>query len=570
MVENDAIIINNLLEQKRNQIQPEANDDEFFELFSFEQILKDFELSYDELIKGNTDGKDDGGIDGFFFFINSDIIKEEIIPENYKKRSELQIFIIQSKRSQNFKESTMQKLIASLGELFDLSKDINSLKKFYNEYIIENADIFRKAYISLASKHPILKINCIYTSCGDKPSIHPKILNLSTNLRNILKKLFTDAEIKIEFLGARELLDLSRIEKTYTLNLKFIENTLSKGENNFVLLTNLKDYYDFIIDEKENLRNYIFESNVRDFQGYIEVNKDIQNTLINEKLDFWWLNNGITILASKASIIGKTIILDNIQIINGLQTTHCIYRYFQEKIKNKANLDENDLKRSLLVKILVIKDEYAKDKIIKATNFQTSIPPASLKATDKIHHDLEDYFKSKDLYYDRRKNFYKNQGKPANKIISIPLLAQSINTIINKDPHTSRSRPSSLIKNSTTYSEIFNNDIKPEIYLFSAQLIKKVTNLLKKPQTDFTAYEKSNFRFHISMVSLMIMLNNKNYTLSDINNIDIDLITSEIINKAIKITIENAKDYASSSNLSIDVISKSKNFSDYLKEKINI
>ena len=84
------------------------------------------------------------------------------------------------------------------------------------------------------------------------------------------------------FWGSRELLDASRIEKSYTLQLNFLENYLSRGANNYVVLASLENYYQFITDDQENLRRYVFESNVRDYQGNVEVNKDIKETLASD------------------------------------------------------------------------------------------------------------------------------------------------------------------------------------------------------------------------------------------------------------------------------------------------
>ena len=60
--------------------------------------------------------------------------------------------------------------------------------------------------------------------------------------------------------------------------------------------------------------------------GINTVNGDILDTLNNRKEneDFWWLNNGITILCSSAIAIGKSITIENVQIVNGLQTSECI------------------------------------------------------------------------------------------------------------------------------------------------------------------------------------------------------------------------------------------------------
>lgn len=56
-----------------------------------------------------------------------------------------------------------------------------------------------------------------------------------------------------------------------------------------------------ITSEHGELLEYLFESNVRDYEGDVEVNEQIRETLHNQndKAEFWWLNNGITILAAK-------------------------------------------------------------------------------------------------------------------------------------------------------------------------------------------------------------------------------------------------------------------------------
>ena len=59
-------------------------------------------------------------------------------------------------------------------------------------------------------------------------------------------------------------------------------------------------------------------------------------------------------------------------------------------------------------------------------------------ATDKIQRDIEDYLKSRGLFYDRRKNFYKNSGKPRDVIIDIPYLAQAVMAILLRRPDTAR------------------------------------------------------------------------------------------------------------------------------------
>ena len=89
--------------------------------------------------------------------------------------------------------------------------------------------------------------------------------------------------------------------------------------------------------------------------------------------------------------------------------------------QRKKEVEKEDKERSVLIRIIVTEKAEERDRIIKATNFQTSIPPASLRATERLQRDIEEYFLHNGLYYDRRKNYYKNIGKPQDKIVSIPM-----------------------------------------------------------------------------------------------------------------------------------------------------
>ncbi|MBS7118942.1 MAG: AIPR family protein, partial [Enterobacter cloacae] len=90
------------------------------------------------------------------------------------------------------------------------------------------------------------------------------------------------------------------------------------------------DYYKFLTNETDHtLRRYLFESNVRDFMGLNAVNEDIKLTLSDQgSPDFWLLNNGVTILSTSAQMIGQSIYMEDIQIVNGLQTSESIFRHF--------------------------------------------------------------------------------------------------------------------------------------------------------------------------------------------------------------------------------------------------
>jgi len=569
MAPNDIILLDKLLGQKKKDLAETLADDTYFEIFTFEQVLKNYELSYEELLEGKVGGADDGGIDGFFVFINGELVDEDSDFSAIRKNPSIIVFLIQSKRSTTFSEKAVESAISTIGEIFDLTKDMVALRSIYNERLIEKAEIFRNCYMQLASLHPNLQVNYIYASKGDKGGIHPKIIHKAENLKNTILGKFPGSNTLEKFMGARELLEAARKEKSFTLQLRFLENYISRGENDYVILTTLKDYYDFVVDEEKTLRRYIFESNVRDYQGDVEVNKDIQKSLEStDALDFWWLNNGITILASKASIAGKTITLDDVQVVNGLQTTTTIYNHLRQK--NSEDIEKES--RAILIRIIVTSNSETRDRIIKATNFQTSIPPASLRATDRIHRDIEDFFHSHGWYYERRKNYYKNLEKPVDKIISIPYLAQAIMAIVLCEPHNARSKPSSLIKREDDYKRVFNDDISLDVYFYCAKLLKQIEDFIRSSAIEYTVHDKSNLKYHFAMYLISKLIKKATYKVSEVETLEKSesKISTEMFQQALADVIRIAKEYAmANGNQPINTVAKSKAFVTYLMENFS-
>lgn len=566
MTTNEVILLNSTLGQKKAQIASSLSDSDFFEIFSFEQILKNYDLSYDELLYGKVGAGRDGGIDGFFTLINGEILTEDTDISEIRRGSTIELYLIQAKRSQSFTEAAIDRINTTAQDLFNLDNDLADFRAYYDPDLIDKADIFRNAYISLASKHPNLIINYFYASKGRTTNIHPNVHSRVRILKETTTNYFPGSKINMTFLGARELLDASRKEKSYTLQIRFLESYISRGENDYVILCSLEDYFRFTSDEDGNLRRYVFESNVRDWQGNVEVNKDIQKTLeSDDDVDFWWLNNGITVLASKASIAGKTITLDDVQIVNGLQTTVIIYDYLKGK-----SVEDKDERRSILIRIIVTEDSGKRDRIIKATNFQTAIPAASLKASDPIQRDIEEFFLQNGLYYDRRKNYYKNTGKPADKIIGIPYLAQATMAVILHMPDYARARPTSLIKRQEDYQRVFNESLGLKIYLVCARLMKKIDNFIRNHASDYEMRDKTDLKFHILMTLIAKLTGTKDYQVADVEALlEVD-IQQDILDETVSEVVKSARSYSRKNKIPIEKLVKTREFVTYLTKRLKV
>lgn len=261
----------------------------------------------------------------------------------------------------------------------------------------------------------------------------------------------------------------------------------------FVGLVNLADYYQFITNQEGEIVRHIFESNVRDYQGHTTVNKEIEETLGNSpEEDFWWLNNGITIVASKATLVtGKEICITEPEIVNGLQTSTEIFNFYS---KCKERLQSEN--RNILVRIIVPNSDESRDRIILATNSQTSIPKASLRATDSIHRQIEMFFKPRKLYYDRRKNYYKNQGEKADRIISVSFLAQCLMSILLQKPNFARARPSTLLTDDNAYEALYIKDQNLNAF-YAAAYIGKIVDAFLRRSNLFSSADRTNILFYV-------------------------------------------------------------------------
>lgn len=375
----------------------------------------------------------------------------------------------------------------------------------------------------MASKHPTLSFKYFYVTKGDTAAIHHNVAARIQELQEAIQKHFNDAGFSFSFIGAAELLNLARKRPPQTLSLPFAE-LLSASVGGYVALTKIADYNAFMRDSDGLRHGHIFDENVRAYQGNVDVNKAIKDTLDNPtEDDFWQLNNGITILTPEASTVGKTINISDPQIINGLQTSTEILSYYD------GTPQEND-PRHILIKVVKTESPATRDRVIKATNSQTGVQAASLRATDQIQRDIEEAIVKAGLFYDRQKNYYKNEGKPRGRIIGISEMAQSVMSMLLQKPNDARARPSNLIKDDKDYATLFNSDYGFDLYCVVGEAKKAVDDWLKS--AGFSSADRNNLVFHILTRLAVTLTQNVSPSAADISSIDPKAFGDEAIKKA--------------------------------------
>lgn len=520
MANNDQIILDQIIDEQRKSRFPSASKSDFFEIYVAEQVLKDFDLSDDEVESGLVGNGGDGGIDGIYTFANGELVQEDFDYEPLKKNVLIEVVIIQSKTSESFGEDSMNKFIAVTGNMFNLARPLNDFKTVYNEGVRSAVEIFRRLYTGTASRFPRLLFRYIYATRGDSKSVHPNVARKATDLQTALNGLFSSAKFEFVFVGASDLLDLARRQPITSYEMEITESLSAK--DGYISLVRLAEFSKFVRDDSGQLRKSLFDANVRDYQGSNQVNEEIQKSLQERgKEDFWWLNNGVTVVATKAVQSGKVLTIEDPQIVNGQQTSTEIFNYFQ----GNNTTDDN---RCVMVRVIVATEPASRDRIIKATNSQTSIPPASLRATDKIHRDIEEYLSPFGIYYDRRKNSQKNLGRPVEKIVSISLLAQSIMAIALQRPDDARARPSTLLKKDEDYKLLFSVEHPIEVYFVAAKVIKAVQSNLRL-RNDLIQKDRTNLLFYVAMHVAASLVKKAKPTIKELAGIKVDALTDEVL-----------------------------------------
>ena len=111
-----------------------------------------------------------------------------------------------------------------------------------------------------------------------------------------------------------------------------------------------------------------------------------------------------------------------------------------------------------------------------------------------------------DWYYERRKNRWKNLGKPARRRITMNLLAQTMITVMLGQPNEVRARPSTLLSAVGGYDRVFPESIDKAAYLRAVELLKVVDDFLATTPAQAILDESTNARFYVAAGYVVLKL----------------------------------------------------------------
>jgi len=519
------------------------------------------EFSYDEV---HTGGGNDIGLDGAAFIVNGNIINSpEEIKYLLEKNGYLDVSFnfVQTKKSDKFKGDQVGTLIFGIKSFFDDTPSIPENEKIENLRLIKK-EIYKNS-ISLEYS-PVL--NMFFSTTGEWKEPEQITGRVSRELRDFEeKRLFS----KIEF----NFYDAEKLKQAYReINRKTIKEI---SFNNHVALPDIegvrqafvgsisaKEYVALISDNEGKLQRYLFEDNVRDFQGANKVNKEIKKTIINsnEQAALSVFNNGITIIAKKVEPIGKKMKLTDFQIVNGCQTSHVLF-------ENKTCLLEDT---HIIVKIIETTDYEFATKVVKATNRQTEVKDEAFESLSQFHRDLEEYYKAKSkaisdpIYYERRSKQY--DGNSTIKIAQVVTLPIQINSYVAShlsQPQSTHRYYGELLESNR--QRMFKSGSNLEPYYISALLLKRVELSFKRGAQKI---EFKPFRYHIVFLAFQYFMKklevNQNY---GYEQIIIEISSHENCNVVFEVAIRLIEKCLKEMKLSKHEAVRSKLFTDKLRDE---
>ncbi|GLX98642.1 AIPR family protein [Herbidospora sp. NBRC 101105] len=140
----------------------------------------------------------------------------------------------------------------------------------------------------------------------------------------------------------------------------------------------------------------LFEQNVRNSLGLTRINSGIKQTLLTEPENFWYFNNGITVLCDKVEpqFEGRrrpdeavNLQLSGVSVVNGAQTVTAIHEAMQEDPKSVEDAD-------VTVRVFSLGAErslYAK-RITETTNTQNDVSRRDFIALDSAQAEIREDF----------------------------------------------------------------------------------------------------------------------------------------------------------------------------------
>lgn len=389
------------------------------------------------------------------------------------------VFILQGKYSESFSSNALIQLRNGLSWVLQRPrKDLDTLT---NTALRDKILEYRALQSSLGPSN--LRIHVRFVTIGDASALSDEFSQELAGLRSAFGN-DTFESFSVEALGYDELTALSRMQERQTRRVDADLRIKYDANNPSLIKYYAQDLQGLVCSlpaseiarlVNENPDGAVFDLNIRQFLGNRgAVNKDIHTTCttVAASYEFWFLNNGITIVCDKVDPVtdpdNAHIKLKNLQIVNGCQTATTL------ALAQKAGKLASDVR--VLTRIYQTQDPALVDKIVLTTNNQNQISSRDLRANDPVQLDMEKAFASRSYHYERKPRQFEGKTVDATRLFTNEYVAQSYLAVVLKTPSDARARKYKVW--GEAHSKIFSG-APVEAYIIATCIAARVTDWLR-------------------------------------------------------------------------------------------
>jgi hypothetical protein len=402
-------------------------------------------------------------------------------------------------KDNHFPANSVQRVIGTIGAIFDPGKSVD-MNDDLKPKITDIRSLIADGYIP--------NIKCIFVNNGLRWN--------SDGDNHIDNANFPKEQVFFDHFNHQDIVSSLQSKKGINETLKLSGKSIQEdfnfkrvliGKINVVELSELFDRHG------ENL----LEQNIRKYLGLNRnrVNEAIKNTLLSNKRDnFYFYNNGITMICSKFSYNALqadnwSIKVDNLQVINGGQTCKTILH----TVKDNPNVDYSQA--YVMVRLYELSGEETETLITDvtiATNSQNPVDLRDLRANDELQRRLETDIAGLGYKYKRKKDSASSQ--PEITILS-SVAAESIYAVWRKKPHQAKFKKNDLF--GAFYREIFS-DINGS-QLIMAVLIYRYCDAQRKKVDLINTYSHIPYsNYFMAMIIGELLLSDLNISFENLSH----------------------------------------------------
>jgi hypothetical protein len=451
---------------------------EHFVSYAVVQRLYGETFDTDDIVLPN----DEFGIDGIAIIVNGVLISDldDFDAVNAEAVTlDVSFIFVQADRSKSFEVGKMGNFVVAALDFFgDAPQLLKSARAkelmAVQAAIYANSGKFKKANPSC---------HLFYATSGQWTGEQMLEVRRKAGLSDLQgQMIFNSTAIEFACLGADDIQKLYRqtknaVAREFTFSHHVPVPEIPGVKEAYLGFIPATDFLSVIRSDEGEIMRGMFESNIRDFQGYNPVNDAILETLdSSHKARFVLMNNGVTIIARVLKRgTGYNFHIEDFQIVNGCQTSNVLFEYPGEI---------SDV--MIPLRLISTDNDDVIQSIVKATNQQTQLTREQLFAATEFPKKLEHFCKTYDaphqIFYERRSRQYDRTPIDKTRIITQANMIRAFAGMFLEEPHRTTRNFNALLDKVGV--DIFAQGQKLDAYYVAAYTLHRLERLFKAGTID--------------------------------------------------------------------------------------